>query len=434
MKVGIVGGGIMGIGLGYFLSKKGFAVEIYEASPALGGLVGSITIGDGTKVDRFYHAILSSDKHLRQLCEEVGIADRLRFKETRMGFFYRGKIYSMNNIIEFLRFPPLGWVDRLRLGFTVLIAQCIRDWHKLENISVDEWLIRLGGRHTYENIWLPLLRAKFDGDFDNTPATYIWARLVRMKSTRGGASQKEEAGHIIGGYSSLVDAMAERIQTMDGVIHLHAPVNKIVIDHDKAVGLQVDNEIQQFDKIISTVQLPIFHRLIPGANNSYQEFISHIEYLGIICPLMVLDRPLTGYWTLNLTDEELPFTGIIETTSYIDPQYVGGHYLVYLPKYTSPNSPFQEMADKEIKERWLVHLESMMPEFDRGWIRYFSVQRERFVEPLHPLNGTHLIPQIQTPLENLYLATNSQIYPALTNVESICKKAKEVSELIENHV
>jgi hypothetical protein len=88
------------------------------------------------------------------------------------------------------------------------------------------------------------------------------------------------------------------------------------------------------------------------------------------------------------------------------------------------------MTDDEVKELWLNQLESMFPQFTRCWIRYFLVQRERYVEPLHPLNGIHLIPSIHTPIKNLYLATNAQIYPSLTNGESICQKAKEISELI----
>ncbi|MFN8460815.1 MAG: FAD-dependent oxidoreductase [Anaerolineales bacterium] len=39
-SIGIIGGGIMGISLGYFLSKQGMDVTIYEASPVLGGLAG----------------------------------------------------------------------------------------------------------------------------------------------------------------------------------------------------------------------------------------------------------------------------------------------------------------------------------------------------------------------------------------------------------
>ena len=208
MKVGILGGGIMGVSIGYFLSKKGIQVEIFEASPMLGGLAGPLTLDDGTKVDRFYHAILSSDSHMRELCEELGIDDQLRFNETKMGFFYKNEIHSMNNIIEFLRFPPLGWIDRFRLGLTVLYAQFIRNWHRLEGISVEKWLIGLGGKRTYQNIWRPMLKAKFDGGFDDTPATYIWSRLVRIKSTRKGANQKEEAGHLIGGYISFSNIRA----------------------------------------------------------------------------------------------------------------------------------------------------------------------------------------------------------------------------------
>lgn len=430
MKVGIIGSGIMGTCIGYFLAKQGVDVEIYEASPMLGGLAGPLTLPDGTLVDRFYHAILSSDSHLRGLCEELGMGDQFRFHETRMGVFYEGNIFSMNNMVEFLRFPPLGWIDRFRLGLTVLYAQVVRDWHSLESVSVEEWLVRLGGRRTFKNIWFPLLRAKFDGGFDNTPATYVWSRLVRMKSTRRGANQKEEAGHLIGGYSSMVRAMAACIKAQGGKIYLQKPISKIVIENNEAQGLLIDGEFHSFDLIVSTVQPPIFQFMLPEASNAYRELLSKTQYLGIICPIMVLDRPLTGYWTLNLTGEDMLFTGVIETTSYIDPQYVGGHHLIYLPKYTAPNSPLQKLTDEEVQAIWLKQVEVMFPHFDRSWIRYFLVQRARYVEPLHHLNGMGTIPSVQTPIKNLYLATNAQIYPALTNGESISRKSREVAELI----
>src|SRR5258708_25842595 len=108
MKVAILGGGIMGLSLGYFLSKAGAQVEIFEASPVLGGLAGPLMLEDGTAVDRFYHAILSSDSHLLQLFNDLGIADQFRCRETKMGFYYQCHVHAMNNLIDFLRFPPLG--------------------------------------------------------------------------------------------------------------------------------------------------------------------------------------------------------------------------------------------------------------------------------------------------------------------------------------
>jgi protoporphyrinogen oxidase len=430
VSVAIIGGGIMGISLGYFLSRQGIKVEIFEASPVLGGLAGPLYLEDGTAVDRFYHAILSSDSHLRELCQDLNIEDKLRFRETRMGFYYQGKIHSMNNVMEFLRFPPLGWIDRFRLGLTVLYAQFIKDWRRLENIPVDQWLTRLSGQRTFNNIWRPMLRAKFDGNFGDTPATYIWARLVRTKSTRGGANQKEESGHLIGGYITLIKAMAEQIEAAGGKIHLRCPVQEVVIEQGRARGIRLGDEIRPFGKVVVTMQAPIFRRLIPAANLEYQDFLSKTDYLGIVCPLLVLERPLTDYWTLNITDDEIPFTGVIETTSYIDPEYVGGHHLVYLPKYTAPGSRWQQMSDDEIREIWLTNLEKMFPHFRREVIRYFLIHRERYVEPLHGLNAAHLIPDIKTPVKDLYLATTAQIYPALTNGESVSRHAHEAARII----
>jgi protoporphyrinogen oxidase len=387
-------------------------------------------LADGTSVDRFYHTILSSDSHLYELCAELDLTKKLRFQETKMGFYLDGKIHSMNSVLEFLRFPPLGWIDRFRLGLTVLYAQFVGDWRQLEDISVEQWLVRLSGRRTFENIWRPMLKAKFDGSFDDTPATYIWSRLVRMKSTRGGANQKEEAGHLIGGYNTLLKAMAKQIEALNGQIHLNCPVQEIVIEQGHAHGVRLAQETHTFDAVAVTPQLPLFRQLLAGASPDYQNFLNKTGYLGIICPLLVLDRPLTGYWTLNITDNNTPFTGIIETTTYIDPQYVGGYHLVYLPKYTAPGSPWQDKSDDEIREIWLQNLEAMFPHFKRDWIRYFPVNRTRYVEPLHGLNSSHLIPEIKTPIKNLYLTTTAQIYPALTNCESVTQHAYQTAQIM----
>jgi len=430
-KIGIIGGGIMGISLGYFLAKQGASVTIYEASPVLGGLAGPLVLEDGTEVDRFYHAILSSDRHLRMLGEELGIADQFRFKETKTSFYYKNALHPMNNIIEFLKFPPLGWIDRFRLGLTVLAAQFTKDWRNLEAISVQEWLLKWGGKVTFQNIWRPMLKAKFDGGFDNVPATWIWSRLVRMKSTREGASQKEMAGHLIGGYITLIKALTAKIKEFGGEVLLKTPVKEIVIKDGKVEGIRmVNNEIVKYDKVICTMQTPVFQRLIPSADRKYHEFLSKSDYLGIIAPLLVLDRPLTGCWTVNITDDRFPFTGVIETTAYIDPKYVGGYHLVYLPKYTAPGSEWQKKSDDEIKKIWIENLKAMFSDFDPASIKYFLVHRERYVEPLHGLNETDLVPEVKTPVGNLFLATTSQIYPALTNGESVSRHAREASETI----
>lgn len=435
MKIGIIGGGLMGVSLGYFLTQLGAQVQIFEASSVLGGIANTVTLEDGVSVDRFYHTILSSDSHLLGMCNELNLADQLRFRETRTGFYYQGRIHSMNNLIEFLRFPPLGWIDRFRLGLTVLDAQRTRDWQQLESISVEKWLLRKSGRRTFENIWRPLLKAKFEGSLvDEVPATWMWSRLVRMKSARKGPIQKEEAGHLIGGYVTLIDAIAKRIESAGGEIHLDCPVQEIVIEGGRACGVRLGHGVHQCRAVVAAVPTPKLSGLIHGGYQCYRDSLNATGYLGLICPMLVLDRPLSGFWTLNITDDSIPFTGIIETTTYIDPKYVGGDHLVYLPKYTAAGSPWQHASDQEIREIWLNNLEVMFPEFDRGWIRDFRVHRERFVEPLHRLNSIKLIPPVTTPIEDLYLATTAQIYPGLTNGETITRHTREVAGVIWERV
>jgi hypothetical protein len=58
------------------------------------------------------------------------------------------------------------------------------------------------------------------------------------------------------------------------------------------------------------------------------------------------------------------------------------------------------------------------------------VHRERYVEPLHPINCAHLIPPIKTPVQDLYLVTTSQIYPALTNGESVARHALQSAGIV----
>ena len=86
--------------------------------------------------------------------------------------------------------PPItkSLIERFRLGLTVLGAYRVGDWHQLEDVPVEDWLVGLGGRGTFEKLWRPMLRAKFDGQFGETPATYIWSRLKRTSSPRAASS------------------------------------------------------------------------------------------------------------------------------------------------------------------------------------------------------------------------------------------------------
>jgi protoporphyrinogen oxidase len=431
--IDIIGAGILGLTLGYDLSKRGIRVRVWERGNELGGLMGRTRLpelGD-VEVDRYYHAILNSDRTLMRLFDELGLKKDMHMVSTKMGFYHDGTVYPMSTPLEFLRFPPLSMLDRARLALTILAARRVKDWRTLEQVPVLDWLTRLGGKGTVEHIWKPLLRAKFDGNFGHTPATYIWARLVRMTDTRDKANAKEMMCFLPGGYNMLIQALARGIIEHGGTVTTGTTVEQVTIADGRVVGLRLsDGEIPSQGAIL-TLQTPIARRLLPPAATEVAASWSGLDgYMGIVCMLLVLRRSLIPYYTLNITDEHIPFTGVIESTNLIDPQFTGGYHLVYLPKYLTPSSPYAQMDDAALKSSFLSYLKQMFPDFKESDIAAIRIGRERYVEPLHPIGQTDAIPAVVSDIDGLYLVNSAQIYPQLTNGEAAVTHAQQAAEII----
>jgi len=425
MPLAIVGDGLMGVSLGYFLTQKGVPVEVFETPSSFSELAGPIELENGAIIDPCFQPILSKDGELLHLCTELGIADLLQSHQTNLGFFIDDEIHPMNRVSELLRFVPLGWIDRLRLGRTLLQAQRIRDWYKLENIDAQEWLIQWGGQRVFDKFWQPLLKTKFDGNIDKIPATYIWAWLARMAVNRSSI----ETQFLTGGNSKLRQAMIKRIEAAGGVTHQDNPVQTVIITQNRVQKIRLPQETQPVDRVAVTTQLPQFRRLLAGNRPDYDQFLKKTESLGNVCLLLVLNRPLTTYSTISICDDTIPFERI-ETTTYTDARHDGQYYLAYLPKFIAPDSPWQDKTDEEIIENWLEHLKTIFPNFERDWISHAIVNRTHHAEPLHRVNSSHLIPNIRTPIDNLYLVTTDQIYPTPTTGEAIIEHAERATQMI----
>jgi protoporphyrinogen oxidase len=205
-KWGIIGGGIMGLTLAHRLTQRGYKVHLFESATDLGGLVSSWKLGE-VEWDKFYHVILLSDFRTRNMLKEVGLEDKINWVETKTGFYIDGKLHSMSDSIEFLKFPALGLVDKFRLAFTILYASKIKNWKRLEQIPVTNWLKKWSGTNTYNKVWLPLLRAKLGDSYQRTSAAFIWATIQRMYGARKSGLKKEMFGYVPGGYKRIIGAI-----------------------------------------------------------------------------------------------------------------------------------------------------------------------------------------------------------------------------------
>lgn len=428
-SVAVIGGGIMGVTLAYHLSRQGFNVTVYERGDNLGGLASYMPY-DGARLDRFYHTILSSDLSMQRLIEESGVKDRLHFTATKQGFYDNGQIYPFNTPVDFLLFPPLNLFQRFRLGLQVIYAQFESRWEKMDEIPVEDWLIRVSGRGVYNKVWKPLLRAKFDSTSENVPATYIWSRLRRMMGTREGVTSTEMMCYLENGYYTLIEALARRCEAQGVAFHLRAPIEEIVIENGRAVGVRLGGVVEPYDAVISTLASPILANLLPEAPAGFRAMLAKQQYLGVLCPLLILRKRLLPYYVLNITDESIPFTAVVETTNLIDPQHVKGYHLVYLPKYLAPDNEMANWPDEQVKTEWMKHFRRMFPTFDEANIVDFIVQRARYVEPIRPMGTRHEIPPVKTPVERLYMGNTVMIYPELGNGEAVTRFAAKVAEQV----
>src|SRR5262249_47680677 len=74
--------------------------------------------------------------------------------------------------------------------------------------------------------------------------------------------------------------------------------------------------------------------LLPHVEIVEREFPTSRAYLGVMCLVLVLKKALTPYYVLNIGDESVELTGLIEMTNLIRRETeTAGRSLVYLPKY-----------------------------------------------------------------------------------------------------
>ena len=413
-SVGIVGGGILGLTSALRLAQAGLQVALYERAPDLGGLVGSFEFG-GRQVDRFYHVILPTDDRVIGLAEELGLGDTFRFRPTKVGFYDDGRLFSMTTPKEALAFPLLPFHDRLRLGLFVARCNLMKDYAPLDDVRLLEWVERLCGRRITERMWKPLLDSKFGGQYDDLPATWLWARTARMSKTRD-KSGGEVLGWLRGGYQTLIDRLVDAIRELGGEVYAGAQVDRIEGGRGGVSGLVVNGAFRPFDSVLCTLAPPQARRLLP-------EPLQHaageekFRYLGVISLLLRTSRSVSPYYHLNITDRRVPLTTIVETTHVVDPDHVGGH-LVYVSRYVDPSHPDHDRPVAEVEAEFLGHARTIFPDLRDEEILTRKLQRARVTEPVHLLGGAKRLPGL-FPAPNLALASTAHVYPEIVSGQAM---------------
>jgi len=423
-KWGIVGGGIMGMTLAHRLAQKGHKVTLFEASPELGGLVSSWKMNN-VEWDKFYHVILLSDFRTRNILKEIGLEKNIKWVETKTGFYINGKLYSMSDTIEFLKFPTLNLLDKFRLGLTIIVASKIKDWKRLEKIPVTKWLRKWSGKNTFNKIWLPLLRAKLGESYQKTSAVFIWATIQRMYGARRSGLKKEMFGFVEGGYKKVIESFKHTLLNENVIIKTNYTATEV---NTSANGKQqinfVNNETEEFDKVIVTLPSAVSAKICTELATIEKQRLNDVEYLSVICVAVLLNKSISNFYVTNITDSWVPFTGVIEMTALVDKKYLDGNTLVYLPKYVVADDPLFNQSDDEIKAYFINNFKKMYPSVSDENIKFVGVARAKHVITVAKLNYSNFLPDIVTSIPNLYIINTSHIKDGTLNVNETVRVAE----------
>ena len=434
MRVGIIGGGAAGLAAAYELTRQGHFAEVFEVAPFLGGQASTFDIGGG-RLERGYHHLFVSDTAITELIRELGLEGKLAWLKSKVGIYHSGRIWDFATPLDLLKFRPLTLAQRIRLGLMTFVLQKTRNWQKFEGVTAHAWLTQNLGRAIYETIWEPMLRGKFGEHYDQISMTWLWGKIHLRVASRGKTMQEERLGYPLGSFGEIFERLEAEILDRGGRIHTSARVNRVLVDEGVARGLETqlegkDPSRNDYDAIIATTPSYVFVRLTPPLPKDYHEKLVSAQYLSAVLVILALDRPLTSKYWLNVADRTLPFVGVIEHTNMVDASLYGGNHIVYLTNYTSRESDLYAKTSEQLLEDFIPYLQKLNPHFERSWIREYHHHKVDGAQPVIGVNYRDQIPDHRTPIQKLYLANTTQIYPEDRGTNYSVRMGREVARMV----
>ena len=389
MRIAIIGAGITGLTIGFYLSKKGHKVFLFEKDNFVGGLASGFKIEDWY-LERFYHHIFKSDEAIQGLVKDLRLKNIWVWKDCGAPIFYKNKIYPFSSPYNLLKFSPLPFFSRLRIGLVSLYLKHNSNFHSFEDFKGEEWIKKYMGKESWDVIWGPLMKKKFSKFYSQISMSWLWARIHK---------RSRFLGYPKGGFQVIINKMVKEIKKKNGKVIL----NKEIKDLD---------QLRSFKKIIFTGASPLFLKIAPRLPLTYQQKLKKIKYFGAISVLLTLKKPLTDwvYW-LNINETAIPFIACVQQSNFIDSSFYNNLHPVYLTSYTPANSYLFKEESGKIVDKWIKYLPKINKNFNPQWLKEYMVFKEQFSQPLLKVGDFRHIPDFETPLKNVYLVNMVQVYP-----------------------
>jgi len=411
LNIGIIGAGATGLAAAWDFANAGHTVTIYEAGDRIGGLAaGFQDDGWDWTLEKFYHHWFTTDDDLLTLAEEMGVRESIIFPRPKTSYWIDGKPVR-SEISPSAIFLPVSLPATIRMGLGGIFVKLSPYWKPFEKITADKWMRRWMGNEAYEKFFKPLLIGKFAEQYDQVPMSFMWARIVKRTL---------KLGTYKGGFQAFLDELGKQLEAKGVTIHLNTPVESIGKQGDKPT-LIVNGESQAYDRVLSTTSPRLMLKLTDGlADTPYGKQVADLKSIGGLCVVLALKNPLMQddtYWlnlpatTADKSKSAFPFLALVEHTNFLPREHYGGDHIIYCGDYVPADHEYFTMSEEELVERFLPALKKVNPNFEKDWIRKWWVWRAPYAQPVPELNHSEKIPALKTPIDGVYWASMSQVYP-----------------------
>jgi len=404
-KIAVLGAGPMGLAVAYQLTLDGHQPVVFEADDRVGGMTACFDF-NGIQIERYYHFHCISDSGFLRILQELGIADKMRWVETRMGYWYQNRLQAWGNPVALLKFRGLGMIAKFRYGLHAFLATKRTNWRSLDKVEATAWIQRWVGQEAYDVLWRRLFDYKFYDYANGLSAAWIWSRIRRIGRSRYNLF-REKLGYLEGGSTTLLQSMKMAIESRGGIIRLQSPVSQVVIAAGQIRGVMVNGQLEPFDKVISTIPLPYVPRLMPDLPAKILAQFQSVKNIAVVCVIVKLRKSVTENFWLNTNDPEMDIPGLVEYTNLrpLD------QHIVYVPFYMPGEHPKFAEPDQVFLDKVRRYLKKINPDLiDTDFID-LRASRYRYAQPVCDPGFLDKLPPVALPIKGLWVADTSYYYP-----------------------
>ncbi|MBD3637976.1 MAG: FAD-dependent oxidoreductase [Crocinitomicaceae bacterium] len=263
-KIAVIGAGPAGITAAYELTKKGHEVEVFEASPDVGGLSKTIDLWN-QRVDLGPHRFFSNDTKVNKVWLEV-VGNDYKMVDRLTRIYYKKKFY-------YYPLKPFDALKKLGLGTAFL---CVMSYFK-ERIfpvkkdgSFETWVIGRFGYKLYsiffktysEKLWGISCR-ELDEDFAAQRIKKlslfkaVWSAMFKGKKNKH-KTLVDQFAYPIDGTGMVYERMRDYIESKGNKVLLKSPVKKVNCKGGKVGSIELMNgETKEYDHVISSMPITL---------------------------------------------------------------------------------------------------------------------------------------------------------------------------------